>query len=103
MSEIDLGQEFENNFDCYADMEKDTFKPIDTHLAMTKVKFIEVVSKLLVANGAKQLHLKALPIRDVSQQRELLVAYANWENEQLLKGAEFESHEDAIEIFLTTQ
>ncbi len=47
--------------------------------------------------------IENLSLYAVSQQRELLVAYANWENEQLLKGAEFESHEDAIEIFLTTQ
>lgn len=43
-----------------------------------------------------------LGLFSVSQQRGLLVAFTNWENEQLLKGVEFESQEDAIEIYLAT-
>jgi hypothetical protein len=45
---------------------------------------------------------EVLNIPDVSQQRGLLVAFTNWKNEQLLEGAEFESQEDAIEIYLAT-
>ena len=46
--------------------------------------------------------VKNLGLFSVSQQRGLLVAFTNWENEQLLKGVEFESQEDAIEIYLAT-
>jgi len=75
---MDLGQIFENNFDCYADVDKtkaalpNWYEDKDT-MAMTKDKFIEVVIGLLSEGDKKPnensgLHLQRVMPRIVLTQ-----------------------------------
>lgn len=47
---MNLGQIFENNFDCYSDTEED----VDKEMAMTKSRFVEVVQELIAAMESKR-------------------------------------------------
>jgi hypothetical protein len=55
---MDLSTIFENNFDCYADVDRkhsclpNWYKDENT-MAMTKEKFIEVVNDILLKTGNK--------------------------------------------------
>lgn len=68
MSDFNLEQEFKNNFDCYSEFDAPDMTSFDNmEMAMTKAKFVEVVSKLLQANEAnKQPDTKALALNSVS-------------------------------------
>lgn len=76
MSDIDLKQEFENNFDCYTQLEHGDGGDTE-EMAISKDKFVEVVSKLLKANGV-DISENTLPIDSVVGQGEQLKCNHDW-------------------------
>lgn len=61
---MNLIEMFENNFDCYTEVDKS--KGIEEEMAMSKGKFLEVVEHILhQANEVKASDEPALPIQNV--------------------------------------
>ncbi len=74
MSDLNLTEIFENNFDCYTEVNKG--KGVEEEMAMTKGKFLEIVEHILhQANGVDKNTEPALHKHIVSNRRELLLNF----------------------------